>query len=110
MLPLKPHLVTVATASEGVDNYVATSNVFAEPVEVYGQITAKDISAAFDTFGFELKQPHKFMFELDDAPLFAIGSRVYWDNRTFAVTSPVRYSKHGLATDHAAVMLEELDV
>lgn len=99
-------MVTVATATEDA----ATNIVYADPVTVYGQLNAKDLSAAYESFGIESKQPHKFIFELDCVSLFTIGSRVVYDNRSFAVTSPVRISKHGLVTDHAAVMLEELDI
>ncbi len=107
-LPFKPHTVLVSTASESVSGGVSNNLTFADAVEVLGQITPKDISAAYESFGIDDKQPHKFMFEIADAPLLTIGSRCVWDNRTFAVTTPVRTSKHNLPGDHAAVMLEEL--
>lgn len=108
-LPFKPHLVAVSTVTQTTAGGVANNLTFAEAVDVYGQMSAKDLSAAYESFGIEAKQPHKFLCELADAAYFTIGSRVEWDNRTFAVTTPVRISKHGLPTDHAAVMLEELD-
>ena len=109
-LTFKPHTVLVATASEAVSDGLSNNLTFADTEEVLGQITAKDLTAAYESFGIDNKQPHKFMFDITDALLVTIGSRCYWDNRTFAVTTPVRISKHNLPTDHAAVMLEELDV
>ena len=109
-LPFKPHTVAVSTVSQSATAGVANNLAFAEAVDVAGQMTAKDLSTAYESFGIEAKQPHKFLCDIADAAYFTIGSRVVWDSRTFAVTSPVRISKHNLPIDHAAVMLEELDI
>ena len=106
----KPHTILVETASEASSGGISNNLVFAPQIEVQGQITAKDISAAYESFGIDNKQPHKFMFDIEDATYLPIGSRCFWDNRIFAVTTPVRINYHDLITDHAAVMLEELDV
>lgn len=109
-LAFKPHLVSVSTVSQTASGGIANNLTYADAVEVYGMVAAKDLAAAYESFGIESKQPHKFLCDIADSVYFTIGSRVVWDSRTFAVTTPVRISKHGLPTDHAAVMLEELDI
>lgn len=112
-LRLKPQTVYVQVASENVDGSTKVVKVpdFGDSVAVRCQVTPNAKGAIFTRYGLDLNEPHTLFCDVGDAAYFALGSRVSYDGRVFAVAAPLeKMYLGGAAADHVKVLLEQLMV
>ncbi|GEM_PF-5821512 len=110
MLYYAPHTVTILAHEQQKSARRVANNITDTPsVSLKVCINSKDPQVTSYETGREYKRPHKMLMDIDDAPKVREGDKVKWGTRLFMVTTEPRQSVHGLPTDHASVMLEEVE-
>lgn len=105
-LDWKPHTVTVETIAHAPGG----TPTYADAVTVTGQITPKQMTAAFNALGVEIERPSKFLMDLGDETPFTTNSRLTFGVRKFYVAAPWRRHEAQDTSDHSSVWLREVMV
>lgn len=113
MLPRKPHqfLVQVMVETPQWDRGPKAPSVGETLGPFRGQITPKSAQAALARTGLDITRPHKLLTDNAEisAALLVVGNRVLFDDRVFAIRSPLQNAMAGTVAAHYTLMLEELD-
>lgn len=110
-LKKKPHTLTFYAVSENTNSDdVVQPPTFAEAgVEIRGQLTPMDATAAFNKYGVELERPHMWLCDDDDPGIGSttVGSKATSGSREFYVKTPAEIWNAIPAMSFADILLEE---